>query len=386
MNKFNLAWILVFVLLLSSSVDARPTSYVQANGLVAKINESGTYYYHSNHLGSTSAITDNGGKVMEEQVNLPFGELIEGSERYGFTGKESDHDLGLSYFGARYYNPATGRFLSVDPVRDGVNWFSYVSNNPLQLIDPTGNKEEYPLVGARRIIGGDMLEYKDKNDVPFYIHIDENKQETSRIIKKGKNTDYKTRLTNAYLMKWFLGFNECFKYLSGGEFSMKLMGISRREHERPDFIKRKGFKMEIDPTLIGGYYNKRGHFVVGADSMTSASDPIYLTFTWDEYNGDTWVEKKMTIRAKIGTPIHEVFHGFFGGEHPERKYWDKSITVPWDGSTLVSGMAEDRMHTLGLLTGEADYLGWPHVRAYNIVEFLTEFEKGIRFLTIGEKK
>jgi len=76
---------------------------------------------------------------MEEQVNLPFGETISGSEKYGFTGKEQD-ETGLQYFGARYYDPSTGKFSTVDSAKDGVNWFVYATNNPLKFIDPDGRK------------------------------------------------------------------------------------------------------------------------------------------------------------------------------------------------------------------------------------------------------
>jgi len=135
MQKFLLAGIL---LLLSGAVAG--TSFVQANGeTIAKINETGVYYVHSDNIGSTSAITNEAGKVVEEQLNLPFGEKISGSEKYGFTGKELD-ETDLQYFGARYYSPLTGRFLTVDPAMDGVNWYSYAANNPLKFIDPDGRK------------------------------------------------------------------------------------------------------------------------------------------------------------------------------------------------------------------------------------------------------
>lgn len=60
-----------------------------------------------------------------------------------FTGKELDSEtgLGLYYFGARYYDPAIGRWLSVDPMADKYPFLSpynYVANNPLNIIDPDG--------------------------------------------------------------------------------------------------------------------------------------------------------------------------------------------------------------------------------------------------------
>ncbi|MFP4365424.1 MAG: RHS repeat-associated core domain-containing protein [Spirochaetia bacterium] len=55
-----------------------------------------------------------------------------------FTGKELDADTGLYYFNARWYHPGTGRFITEDPARDGLNWFVYCSQNPLIYVDPTG--------------------------------------------------------------------------------------------------------------------------------------------------------------------------------------------------------------------------------------------------------
>lgn len=63
---------------------------------------------------------------------------------YKFTGKELDTDIGLYYYGVRYYNPAIGRFVSMDPwegdIKDPqtLNKYSYVMNNPLKYVDPTG--------------------------------------------------------------------------------------------------------------------------------------------------------------------------------------------------------------------------------------------------------
>jgi RHS repeat-associated protein len=56
---------------------------------------------------------------------------------YKFTDKEQD-DTGLYYFGARFYDPEVGRFISVDPARDGVNWYGYCNANPVRYIDPDG--------------------------------------------------------------------------------------------------------------------------------------------------------------------------------------------------------------------------------------------------------
>jgi len=157
-SKINLmGGIIVLVLLLSSSVHAKSTSYIYGNGQrLAKVNDTGVYYYHSDHLGSTSAVTDSDGEVVEEQKILPFGEVLDGNEKYGFTGKEHD-ETNLQYFGARYYDSNSGRFMNSDPAKDGVNWYLYAANNPLRFIDPDGERIRVALLlnlGKERSLPG----------------------------------------------------------------------------------------------------------------------------------------------------------------------------------------------------------------------------------------
>jgi RHS repeat-associated protein len=55
-----------------------------------------------------------------------------------YTGREQDAETGLYYYRARYYDPITGRFLSEDPIRSGINYYTYAYNNPINYNDPTG--------------------------------------------------------------------------------------------------------------------------------------------------------------------------------------------------------------------------------------------------------
>lgn len=75
----------------------------------------------------------------------PFGQTTAlGTENnpFQYTGREND-STGLYYYRARYYNPVLGRFLSEDPEGfegDGPNFYVYVANNPINLIDPEGTQ------------------------------------------------------------------------------------------------------------------------------------------------------------------------------------------------------------------------------------------------------
>lgn len=123
---------------------------------------SETLYYGTVHLGSSVLMTDATGATVWTGAVTPFAdsETTEGlSEHVMFTGKELDTDTGLYYYNARWYDPQLGRFITEDPIRDGVNWFVYVNNNPLNYIDPTGletvifyfiNKKDF----LSKVVGG----------------------------------------------------------------------------------------------------------------------------------------------------------------------------------------------------------------------------------------
>ena len=100
-------------------------------------------YHLSDHLGSSKAVIDSAGDLINGEEYTPYGENSFGSfahKRYRFTGKERDEESGLNYHGARYYASWVGRWTSCDPAGtvDGLNLFMYVTNNPILLRDATG--------------------------------------------------------------------------------------------------------------------------------------------------------------------------------------------------------------------------------------------------------
>jgi RHS repeat-associated protein len=62
----------------------------------------------------------------------------------GYTGKPYDSATGLYNYGYRDYQPEAARFTTVDPARDGANWFAYVNNDPVNWIDPWGLSQREP--------------------------------------------------------------------------------------------------------------------------------------------------------------------------------------------------------------------------------------------------
>ncbi|MDO8526089.1 MAG: RHS repeat-associated core domain-containing protein, partial [Deltaproteobacteria bacterium] len=112
------------------------TIYIYLGGkkIAAFANEN-LQYFHGDEMGNTLHVTDDSGDVVETYRYDPFGNINFHAgvtqNRYQFAGKEYDDTLGLVYFGARYYDPQTGRFISRDPMEDGINHYIYAVNNPL---------------------------------------------------------------------------------------------------------------------------------------------------------------------------------------------------------------------------------------------------------------
>ena len=108
-----------------------------------------TFFYHSDHLGSTSYITDAKANITQFDAYLPYGELLVDEHTssedmpYKFNGKEFDEETGLYYYGARYMNPITSIWYGVDPIREmyvANSCYIYCLNNPIIFIDPNGKK------------------------------------------------------------------------------------------------------------------------------------------------------------------------------------------------------------------------------------------------------
>ena len=127
-----------------------------------------TFFYHSDHLGSTSYITDDHTNITQYDAYLPYGELLvdehSSSEDmpYKFNGKELDEETGLYYYGARYMDPKISMWLGVDPLMEkytNVSGYVFCHSNPIVRIDRDGCADYFSISG--KFIRSDKS--KDKN-------------------------------------------------------------------------------------------------------------------------------------------------------------------------------------------------------------------------------
>jgi RHS repeat-associated protein len=128
------------------AVKAGTTSYVYGPGglpLEQVASDGTTQWLFHDQLGSTRALTDSSGAVVGTWAYDPYGKVVASSGTattpFGFTGEWTDAETGFVYLRARYYDPATGQFLSRDPLAAITgSAYGYVFGDPLNGIDPSG--------------------------------------------------------------------------------------------------------------------------------------------------------------------------------------------------------------------------------------------------------
>ena len=142
--------------------------------------ETDCYWYHPDHLGSSSWITYTDGSTVEHLHYMPWGEDFVRQRStnwyamYTFSAKEKDIETGYSYFGSRYYSSDLSIWLSVDPMSDKYphqSNYIYCSNNPIIIIDPNG-EDEYEFDGKGN------LNWVRTSDFDSFHKVDENGHRT----------------------------------------------------------------------------------------------------------------------------------------------------------------------------------------------------------------
>jgi RHS repeat-associated protein len=280
--------------------------------------EGDMYFYHTDHLGSSSWITDASGSVNQHLQYLPFatpkafGDIYQRSSSwnvpYTFSGKEKDSEIkrsadsrtplknkkegeqtGYSYFGARYYDSELSIWLSVDPVfyiYPSTSPYLYVKGNPINLVDPNGlwssrrraNKFRNKAIkkyGIKRV--GSLT--KKNGEYGFSIYpTDKDKVKVQPIVKgdkgveviseKGQRIESKKRWKN-YIFFSPDDWSDKSSYGTLDEFVASNKGksydeiINQRGKDAKGYPRGPNMRFVEDPSNPGKYIDMRHFLVVG---------------------------------------------------------------------------------------------------------------------------
>ena len=153
--------------ILTAEKEGDTTYYIYGIGLIAQENGNEYLIYHFNNIGSTEAVTNIDGEIVETFDYGPYGELLSENKcsimflYSGELGVAMDSN-GLYYMRARYYNPEIKRFINQDVMTGSItdtptlNRYAYVNGNPISLNDPFGLSPFLNWIG--NITGHDILD------------------------------------------------------------------------------------------------------------------------------------------------------------------------------------------------------------------------------------
>ncbi len=177
----------------TSSLNSTTTTGASGNGNPV----DGMQFYHHDHLGSTTMLTDGYGKPLSggdmpgvSQVSYkPYGEILRSDSkgpdvfRFKYSGQEEEAASGLINYKSRFYDPQLGRFLQPDSVASGneafgMNRYMYVNGNPPNYVDPSGKNAHIHMFNqiVRRLVGADnkdMIRHIKKDIIKAFTESDD---------------------------------------------------------------------------------------------------------------------------------------------------------------------------------------------------------------------
>ncbi|MGA9413411.1 MAG: RHS repeat-associated core domain-containing protein [Terriglobales bacterium] len=136
----------------NGSILARYTQGANVDEPLAEVGSGGVDFYQQDGLASVTSLSNSSGTLANTYTFDAFGKLTASTgtlaNPFQYTGRESDQETGLYYYRARFYDSSVGRFITEDPIgfRAGIDFYRYVRNNPVDMIDPTGLCEHCSIV------------------------------------------------------------------------------------------------------------------------------------------------------------------------------------------------------------------------------------------------
>ena len=131
------------------------TKYIRGIQLISSKTDSNESFYTYNAHGDVVQLTNGSGDITKQYSYDAFGveqnKDVNDTNPFRYCGEYFDGETESVYLRARYYSPVSGRFITEDPIRDGLNWYTYCRANPINYSDPTGEAFGVTIRDARDI-------------------------------------------------------------------------------------------------------------------------------------------------------------------------------------------------------------------------------------------
>ena len=244
----------------------------QGDDVFTEINQ---FYYHTDHLGSTSFVTDFSGGVRQYVAYMPFGKAFFKEKNtpesipYLFNGKEVDEETGLAYFGARYLDTETLVWQNVDPLAESypsMSPYAFVGQNPVNYIDPDGkkiaihyrykNQDRVFRFGSRNVPNNKFV----KATLKSFVYLSKSKSALALIDKAhGLGETIHIRYTSALGEESFLPSKKRIKYdphsgvLNRGQKQTPALGLLHELSHAVEFVTHEDRFFDNTATPVDGY-------------------------------------------------------------------------------------------------------------------------------------
>lgn len=284
------------------------------------------WWYHTDHLGSSTYLTDNFGRPSHYYETLPFGEMmVEHNQsanvpsgmgydnKYKFNGKELDDATGMYYYGARYYDPRISIFVSVDPLAEQtMTPYQYVTNNPIMFTDPTGMVQDdvYRREGDKFIFVRKNNENEGTKDHVGVFSQNANGEYVQDTNKDG-SLKYEAQDIAEGILKDGISFTNSVKYYDVGgdnglvendilDFAVKLQSMVKKEISGYA-LSDKSVGGEITGMMIEPYkgagFNRAKEFIKYENTSTASNSKQYKA-----------MKAITTLGNKLGKSVYPFYH------------------------------------------------------------------------------
>ncbi|MFD2115286.1 RHS repeat-associated core domain-containing protein [Paenibacillus yanchengensis] len=286
-------------------------SYLRGNSLAMLETATGEKgYYMVNGHGDVTGITDTAGELINEYTYDIWGKPLEHSETieqsFRYSGEYWDEETNLQYLRARWYDPSIGRFINEDTYEGelsnplSLNLYTYVHNNPLRYIDPSGN---YCVSQDGKWAHSGSC----KSDSSVYLG-DDDTYYGSPTIEKGVITGYVGK-SGPFQKKEYNFWEETTNGLVTGTADAVLGNALSNQllKSKPLYSKLPG----LGPAAGGSgvrFPSETSKLLAGVSKMAG---PVTVVLTgvevykdFEKYSGkDRWYASAMTVTGTVGTVV-----------------------------------------------------------------------------------